>query len=232
MPLFVGTSGYAYPAWKGRFYPAKLPAKQMLGYYAERFPAVEMNNTFYKLPTAASLTATAAGVPAGFRFAVKAPQQITHIRRLKDADAAVAELLESIPALGDRLGPLLFQLPPNLKKDADRLRTFLTLLPKTVRAAFEFRHPSWFDDEVFGLLRASGAALCLAEADDDLGVPAVATAGWGYLRLRRAEYDDQFLKAWAKRVREFGWSDTFVFFKHEDEANGPRFAARFRELVG
>jgi uncharacterized protein YecE (DUF72 family) len=162
---------------------------------------------------------------------LKAPQQITHRQGLRDAEDAVSHLLEAAGALKDRLGPLLFQLPPNLKKDVPRLRAFLALLPSERRAAFEFRHPSWFDDEVFGLLRAHQAALCIAEAEDDLEVPFVATADWGYLRLRRPDYGDAELKAWAKRVREQDWRDTFVFFRHEDEGKGPQMATRFLELA-
>lgn len=232
MTLYVGTSGYSYPKWKGSFYPAKLPAKQMLRFYAERFRAVEANNTFYALPKPAALEAWAGDVPAGFRFVLKAPQKITHIQRLRDAGDAVAAFLEVGGALKGRLGPLFFQLPPNFKKDVPRLAAFLDLLPSGCRAAFEFRHPSWFDAEVFGLLRERHVALCVADADDELEVPFVATAGWGYLRLRRAEYDDAALKAWVERVTGQGWGEAFVFFKHEDTGTGPRFAARFLELAG
>lgn len=231
MTAYVGTSGFSYPKWKGRFYPAKLPAKQMLGFYAGRFRAVEINSSFYKLPTAAALEEWAAQVPADFRFALKAPQRITHIKRLTDAAELVAEFLEVAAALKERLGPLLFQLPPNFKKDAPRLRAFLSLLPPGCRAAFEFRHASWFDDEVFGLLRAHGASLCIADETDDLPVPVVATADWGYLRLRRPDYDDAALAAWAERMTAQPWGDAFVFFKHEDTGAGPRFAARLLELM-
>ncbi|MFO0850999.1 MAG: DUF72 domain-containing protein [Gemmataceae bacterium] len=231
MTLYVGTSGYSYPKWKGSFYPAKLPAKQMLRFYAERFRAVEANNTFYALPKPAALEAWAAEVPAGFRFVLKSPQKITHIQRLRDAGEAVAAFLEVGGVLKERLGPLFFQLPPNFKKDVPRLAAFLDLLPAGCRAAFEFRHASWFDDEVFGLLHQRQVALCVADADDELEVPFVATAGWGYLRLRRAEYDDKALKAWVKRVKGQGWGEAFVFFKHEDTGTGPRFAARFLELA-
>src|SRR5206468_4820506 len=161
----------------------------------------------------------------------KAPQRITHIQRLKDADASVASLLEAAGVLKERLGPLLFQLPPNLKKDVPRLRTFLALLPSQRRAAFEFRHPSWFDEEVFELLRDHQAALCIAEAENDLEIPFVATAAWGYLRLRRPDYGDAELKTWVKQVREQDWRDAFVFFKHEDEGKGPQMAKRFLELA-
>jgi uncharacterized protein YecE (DUF72 family) len=230
--FYVGTSGYGYKEWKGSFYPNDLPAKQMLRYYAERLDAVEMNNTFRRMPTSSALAAVAPEVPPEFQFAMKAPQQITHFRRLKNCREPVEELLAAAKALKKRLGPLLFQLPPNFKKDLPRLREFLKLLPKRTRAAFEFRHASWFDDEVFGLLRKRNVALCYAEEEESVEVPFVATADWGYLRLRLAEYGDADLKRWVKRVREQDWKDAFVFFKHEDEANGPRFAKRFLELAG
>jgi uncharacterized protein YecE (DUF72 family) len=231
MNLYVGTSGYSYKEWKGTFYPKDLPNKQMLRHYGERFRAVEINNTFYRMPEASVLEAWAGEVPADFKFVLKAPQQITHRQRLKDTGDLVARLLEAARALKERLGPLLFQLPPNLKKDVPRLREFLALLPSQRPAAFEFRHASWFDEEVFGLLRDHQAALCIAEAENGLEVPFVATAGWGYLRLRRPDYGDAELKAWVQRVRGQGWRDAFVFFKHEDKGTGPQLAKRFLELA-
>ena len=231
MTLYVGTSGYSYKPWKGKFYPKDLPDKQMLRFYGEHFRSVEINNTFYRMPKASVLEAWAEEVPADFRFVIKASQRITHMKRLKDAAEPVSILLEVAGVLQERLGPLLFQLPPNMKKDTPRLREFLALLPPERRAAFEFRHPSWFDEEVFGLLRDHQAALCTAEAEDDLEVPFVATADWGYLRLRRLDYDDAALKKWAKRVQQQDWRDTFVFFKHEDEGKGPEFAKRFLEMA-
>jgi uncharacterized protein YecE (DUF72 family) len=231
MHFHVGTSGYSYKEWKGSFYPEKLPAKQMLGFYAERFRTVEINNTFYRPPTASVLESWAGQVPADFRFVLKAPQDITHVKRLRDAGELVSSLVEVAGVLKERLGPLLFQLPPNFGKDVPRLRAFLALLPPRCRAAFEFRHASWFDDEVFGLLRAHGAALCVADADDDLDVPFVATADWGYLRLRRPAYDDATLASWAERMRKQNWNDAFVFFKHEDAGTGPKLATRLLELL-
>jgi len=231
MNFYVGTSGYAYPKWKGGFYPAKMPAKEMLSYYASRFRAVEINNTFYKPPEASVLEGWAGQVPADFRFAFKAPQKITHIKRLKDVGELVSSFLEAAGTLKKRLGPLLFGLPPNFKKDVPRLREFLALLKPGCRAAMEFRHPSWFDDEVFGLLRKHQTALCIADAEDDLEVPFVATADWGYLRLRRPDYDNAALKAWAARMKAQAWSDCFVFFKHEDTGTGPKFAARLLEVL-
>jgi len=231
MNFHVGTSGYSYPKWKGRFYPAKLPAKEMLSFYATRFRAVEINNTFYRPPVAAVLEAWTAQVPADFRFVLKAPQAITHIRRLADAGALVASLLATASALKEHLGPILFQLPPNLQKDVPRLRAFLALLPAGCRAALEFRHPSWFDDQVFGLLRNHQTALCVADAGDDLEVPLLPTADWGYVRLRRPDYDDAALTAWAARLKAQDWRDCFVFFKHEDTGKGPQRAARLLELL-
>ena len=231
MNLYVGTSGYSYKEWKGTFYPEDLAPKQMLAFYGERFRTVEINNTFYRMPRASVLEAWAGEVPADFKFVLKASQRITHMQRLKEAGDSVSYLLEVAGALKERLGPLLFQLPPNLKKDAARLREFLALLPPECRAAFEFRNQSWFDEEVFELLRDHQATLCIAEADDDLEVPFVATAEWGYLRLRRPDYGDVELKAWVDRVREQAWRDAFVFFKHEDEGKGPQMAKRFLELA-
>jgi uncharacterized protein YecE (DUF72 family) len=231
MSFYVGTSGYSYPKWKGSFYPAKMNAREMLGFYATRFRTVEINNTFYRPPEPSVLQAWAGQVPAEFRFALKAPQKITHIRRLTGVGELVSSFLEVAGTLKERLGPFLFQLPPNLKKDVPRLREFLALLTPGCRAAMEFRHPSWFDDEVFGLLRDHQTALCVANADDDLEVPFVATADWGYLRLRRADYDDAALAAWAARMKAHRWRDCFVFFKHEDAGKGPQMASRLLNVL-
>ena len=231
MNLYVGTSGYSYPKWKGKFYPKELPAQQMLRYYASHFRAVEINSTFYRMPEPSSLGGWAADVPKDFVFTFKAPQQITHRLRLKNAGDPARRFLNAVSGLRRRLGPLLFQLAPNMKKDAQRLRDFLALLPSRCRAAFEFRHSSWLDEEIFQLLREHSAALCIAEADDDLKVPFVRTADWGYLRLRRAEYTDRELRARLKRIHEQKWTDAFVFFKHEDEGKGPRFANRLLALA-
>jgi uncharacterized protein YecE (DUF72 family) len=230
MSLYVGTSGYSYKRWKGSFYPKDLPDKKMLAYYGERFRTVEINNTFYRLPKASVLEAWAEAVPADFKFVLKASQRITHMKRLKDADELVSYLLETAGVLKERLGPLLFQLPPNMKKDVARLSAFLALLPSHRRAAFEFRHQSWFDEEVFAVLRDHQAALCIAEAEGELEIPFMATADWGYLRLRMPEYSDAELKTWVKQIQKPAWRDAFVFFKHEDEGKGPEFAKRFLEM--
>ena len=225
MRVLTGTSGFSYKEWKGSFYPEDLPADAMLRYYAERLPAVEINNTFYRMPKAELLASWAEQVPDGFRFVLKASQRITHFKRLKDVSEEVGYFLRVAATLGDRLGPILFQLPPNLKKDLPRLSAFLDVLPAATRAAVEFRHASWFEDDVFEALRARGAALCVAE-DEDLATPLVATAGWGYLRLRRPDYGGPEVQAWADRVRGQSWEDAYVFFKHEDAGAGPRLAVQ------
>lgn len=229
MRVFVGTSGYSYKEWKGNFYPKDLPEKNMLPFYAERFQTVEINNTFYRMPSETVLSRWAEEVPEGFAFALKAPRRITHEMRLKDAEDAVSYFLKTASVLGKKLGPILFQLPPFSKKDLPRLRDFLSLLPRERRAAFEFRHVSWFDHEVYQALGSQGAALCLAETDED-DTPLISTATWGYLRLRRKEYGERELHAWADRIRDQRWDDAFVFFKHEEEGRGPKLAARFIEL--
>src|SRR5256885_657232 len=231
MNLYVGTSGYSYKEWKGSFYPEDLPDKQMLRYYGERFRSVEINNTFYRMPKASVLEAWSQEVPGDFKFVLKAPQRITHMQRLKDTGDSMAFLLKTAAVLNDRLGPLLFRLPPYLKKDVPRLREFLPLVPRERRCGFEFRHESWFDEEVFALLREQQAALCIAQAEDGVEVPFVSTANWGYLRLRRPDYGDMELKAWGDRIRSQNWGNAFIFFKHEDEGKGPQMAKRFLELA-
>lgn len=225
MRVLVGTSGYSYKEWKGSFYPEDLPADEMLRYYAGRLTAVEINNTFYRMPSEKLLAGWAGQVPEGFRFALKASQQITHRLRLKEAGEPVSYFFNVASTLGERLGPVLFQLPPNLKKDLPRLASFLALLPPGSRSAFEFRHASWFEADVFEELRSHGAALCIAE-DEDLATPLEATAGWGYLRLRRQDYVESDISAWAGKLRAQPWSETYVFFKHEEAGAGPRLAAQ------
>jgi uncharacterized protein YecE (DUF72 family) len=231
MNLYAGTSGFSYNEWKGKLYPKDLPARQMLPFYSERFRTVEINSTFNGTPKTSVVERWAKAVRGDFKFALKAPKEITHVKRLKDAGDLVAKLLEAAGALSEHQGPVLFQLPPTSKKDMPRLRAFLAQLPSQRCAAFEFRHPSWFDDEVLGLLRDHRAALCVADAEGDLEVPFVATADWGYLRLRQPDYSDVELKAWVKRVQEQDWRSAFVFFKHEDEGKGPQLAQRFMELA-
>ena len=232
MKVRAGTSGYSYKEWKGNFYPADLPTTGMLAYYAKQLSTVEINNTFYRMPTAKMLLGWAEQVPDGFAFVLKAPRRITHDKRLKGAQEDIAYLVKTMAALGSKRGPLLFQTPPFFRKDLSCLRDFLGLLPREMQAALEFRHQSWFDDEVFAVLRGHNAALCLADADNELEIPFVATAAWGYLRLRRPDYSDADLADWAQRIAGQPWTEAFVFFKHEDAGKGPQLATRFLERVG
>jgi uncharacterized protein YecE (DUF72 family) len=231
MNLYVGTSGYSYPKWKGKFYPTDLPAKGMLHYYGEQFRSVESNGTFRQMPKPEVIEKWTEQVPTDFKFALKAPQRITHIKRLKDSKDLAANLFEVAAVLKKRLGPILFQLPPNFKKDIARLSDFLALLPKPGQAAFEFRHETWFDPETFDLLKKHKVALCIAEADSELKVPFFATANWGYLRLRKENYTDAELKAWVKEVQKQNWSEAYVYFRHEDTAKGPQFARKLLEFA-
>ena len=230
MRVVAGTSGFSFPEWKGAFYPADIPEARWLGFYAGRLPAVEINNTFYRMPSAAMLAGWRDQVPASFRFALKAPQRVTHRLRLKDAADPVAHFHRVAAELGERLGPALYQLPPNARKDLPRLADFLAVLPASARVAFEFRHRSWFSDDVYQALRARNAALCVAESED-LEVPLVATADFGYLRLRREEYGPGEIAAWCERIRDQPWGEAFVFFKHEDPEKGPRLAAALVALA-
>ncbi len=214
--------------------PADLKEADFLAYYAGRLGAVEINNTFYRMPKESLLADWAARVPEAFTFVLKAPQKITHMKRLKDAGEEVGYFLRTANVLGPRLGPTLFQLPPNLKADQSRLRDFLAFIPRTWRAAFEFRHPSWLADGTYALLREHGAALVCAEMDAEESAaapPLVPTASWGYLRLRRADYSAADLAAWAERTLAQPWDAAFVFFKHEDAGTGPRLAAEFGAIV-
>ena len=230
MNLFVGTSGFSYKGWKGPFYPEKLASKDMLSYYGGQLPAVEINNTFYRIPKREVFENWAAQVPESFRFSVKASRRITHFKRLNDTDEVLDYLLSGAAVLGDRLGVLLFQLPPNFKVDLERLKTFLDTVPRDVRAAFEFRHDSWRDEAVHDALRDHGAALVIADTDDE-DAEIVSTASWGYLRLRKTDYTDQQTTAWAKKVAAAEWDDAFVFFKHEDAGVGPLMAKKFLEAA-
>lgn len=232
MDLYVGTSGFSYKEWKGSFYPEKIPAKEMLGYYASRLPAVEINNTFYRLPQKSMLENWKEQVPEGFRFSVKASQKITHFKRLNGVLDETNYLLDTAAALGDRLGPILFQLPPNMKKDLPRLEAFLNGLPNGTKATWEFRHPTWLEDDVLELLSRNNHALCIADTDDMPVTHVDKTADWGYLRLRRVNYSDENLAEWLQRVRDQNWREAFVFFKHEDEGTGPRLAGEFLTLAG
>ena len=229
--LFAGGSGYSYKEWCGTFYPEKLKPDAMLGWYAERLPAVEINNTFYRMPAAAMLEHWVQATPAEFRFAIKASRRITHIARLKDtARDSVDYLYKQLAALGDKRGPVLFQLPPNLKKDLPRLLDFLQMLPARHRAAFEFRNDTWFDDEVYAALRDAGAVLAASEREDGSPPPLEPTADWGYVRLRLEEYADDALRDWAQRLAATEWNEIYVFFMHEPTA--PAYAASLMRHVG
>jgi uncharacterized protein YecE (DUF72 family) len=223
----TGTSGFNYPEWKGRFYPADLPSAQMLAYYAGCFPTVEINYTFYRMPSPRLLEGWAAQVPDDFTFTLKAPRRITHDSRLRHCGDLVRGFCEAAAVLGPRLGVLLFQLAPSLKCDLEVFDAFLADLPPRVRAAFEFRHPSWLDSAVYDRLRARNLALCLADSADR-HTPFEVTADYGYVRLRDEGYDDAALAEWASRVGgEPAWRDAFVYFKHEDEGRGPELARTF-----
>jgi uncharacterized protein YecE (DUF72 family) len=223
--LLAGASGYSFKEWKGSFYPADMKPEGMLAFYGERLPTVEINNTFYQMPKTAVLETWVSSTPPDFRFAIKASRRITHLSRLKADSAAdsVAYLYKTLAALGSKRGPVLFQLPPFLKKDLPRLQDFLALLPEDHTAAFEFRNESWFSDDVFAALKSAGASLCLSEREDSAPPPLVETASWGYVRLRLEEYSDADLEAWAGRLAGTGWREVFVYFMHEPTA--PAYAA-------
>ena len=219
--VLAGASGYAFKEWQGTFYPEKIKSDEMLAFYAARLPTVEINNTFYRMPKPAVLENWAQSTPPEFRFAIKASRRITHDARIKaDAADSVAYLYRMLGSLPDKLGAVLFQLPPNLKKDLPRLDAFLQMLPAGHRAAFEFRNESWFDDDTYALLRRAGAALVLSEREDNAPPPLVETAPWGYLRLRLEQYSDEDLKRWAERIAATSWNETFVYFMHEPTAPG------------
>ncbi len=228
--LYIGTSGYSYKEWKGNFYPEDLSDKEFLKFYGTKLNSVEINNTFYRLPKESVVTAWGEQVPKTFRFSVKASQKITHIKRLKEVGDETEYLMRTARVLGEQLGVVLFQLPPNMKKDIDRLKTFFRLLTGDVKIALEFRHPSWFDDETYALLKENNSSMCIADFDEKLEVPFVSTADWGYLRLRREGYTTSELKKWKKRVDEQEWKTAFVFFKHEDAGIGPKLAVKFGSL--
>jgi uncharacterized protein YecE (DUF72 family) len=227
----VGTSGYSYPEWRGHFYPERFPAGRMLPYYAERFDTVELNNTFYRMPTAKAVGGWEEATPAGFVFALKAPRRVTHDARLRDVAEPLRFFLDTARTLGDKLGPLLFQLPPTFRKDAGRLGDLLALIPPGFRVALEVRHASWLDDEVYALLRARNAALCIADTETGT-TPVVPTADWGYLRLRDQGYAPGELRDWARTASRPEWRDAFVYFKHEETGTGPALARELLDLLG
>jgi uncharacterized protein YecE (DUF72 family) len=229
MKLWIGTSGFQYPEWKGKFYPEALPASKMLAFYAERFPSTEINYTFRRIPAAKTILNWTSGTPARFRFSFKAPQRITHFSKLRGCQEVLEVFAKAISAADEKLGPVLFQLPPNFVKDVEVLRAFLADTPTGLRAAFEFRHESWFDDAVFQVLREANAAFCIAE-NEELATPVAATADFGYLRLRREDYTTAQIKKWAASIKDQQrtWSEAFVYFKHEERGVGPGFARKMQ----
>ena len=229
--LLAGASGYSFKEWKGTFYPEKMKPEQMLPFYSQRLPTVEINNTFYQMPKAAVLENWARSTPESFKFAIKASRRITHMSRLKAESAAdsVNFLYRNLAALGAKRGPVLYQLPPFLKKDVARLADFLAILPADHRAAFEFRNESWFSDEVYDALKGAGAALCLSEREDNAPPPLVESAPWGYVRLRLETYSDDDLALWARRLAATGWQEIYVYFMHEPTA--PGYAQRLMSFV-
>ena len=228
--VFVGTSGYNYPEWRGTFYPEKFSTDKMLAYYAERFPTVEINYTFYRMPTEKLLTGWAAGTPDGFSFTLKAPRRITHDAKLQRCEDTLQAFCRTAQTLGPKLAVLLFQLPPNFKKNAVVLRDFVELLPEGTRAAFEFRHESWLDLETYDTLRARNVALCVADSEK-LSTPVEVTADYAYFRLRDEGYQQTDIERWAQVIKTLPVPQAFVYFKHEEQGLGPEFAKRLIALL-
>ncbi|MGH7617596.1 MAG: DUF72 domain-containing protein [Gemmatimonadaceae bacterium] len=233
MKLHAGTSGFAFKEWKGPFYPPDLKDDAMLAFYASRFPTVEINNTFYRLPKESVLQSWASQVPGSFTFAIKASQRITHFARLKpEAASAVEFLLKNSAALGPGLGPILFQLPPNMKVDVDRLRAFLALLPADRKYTMEFREESWFHDDVYALLRERDVPMCIID-QPDFSSPVAPTASWGYVRLHRFDYDAPALEQWHRTIASQPWNEAYVYFKHDEGiGSGPPAVDAFRRIAG
>jgi uncharacterized protein YecE (DUF72 family) len=233
MNHWIGTSGFQYPEWKGPFYPKDLPASKMLGFYADRFPTTEVNYSFRRIPSPKTIQNWWAGTPERFKFSLKAPQKVTHFAKLRNCGDTMRYFCQVICDLEGKLGPVLFQLPPNFKKDTGLLGAFLEDVPAGLRAAFEFRNPSWFDEEVFALLNSKNIALCIAESAD-LSTPVVATADYGYLRLRREDYSDADMERWATAIKEKEevWPDVFVYLKHEESGIGPKLALQLMGMLG
>lgn len=233
MNHWIGTSGFQYAEWKGTFYPEKMPTAKMLPYYAERLSTTEINYSFHRIPSTKTIEGWYQATPPRFKFSLKAPQKVTHWAKLRNCGDTIRFFQQVISDLEAKLGPVLFQLPPTIKKDAGLLESFLTDVPDGMRCAFEFRDPSWFDDEIYALLRRRNLALCIAESEK-LVTPDVATADYGYLRLRREDYMEADVARWAEvvRARNGVWSDAFVYFKHEDSGIGPKLAMRMMKVLG
>ena len=226
----IGTSGFSYKEWCGIFYPEKLSGPKMLAFYGQRFPTVEINYTFRAMPRRPMLEKWCGDTPENFRFALKAPERMTHTAKLKNVENAAGYFIETAKVLGERLGPALFQLPPTFKKDLVVLREFLAMLNRRIPAAFEFRNKSWLEDDVFTALSEADCALCIAESDK-LATPVVRTASYSYLRLRRENYDDSGLAEWAKQIKQLNTecSDVFVYLKHATGA--PALVEKLTALV-
>ncbi len=232
MELWIGTSGFQYAEWKGTFYPADLPTAKMLPYYAERFSTTEVNYTFHRIPSGKTIEAWWKTTPERFKFSLKAPQKVTHWAKLRNCGDTLRYFHQVVCDLEKKLGCVLFQLPPTLKKDAALLEAFLADVPDGMRAVFEFRDAAWFSDDVFELLKRKNLALCIADSEK-LATPDVATADYGYLRLRREDYQDADIARWADAIkaRSGVWSDAFVYFKHEESGIGPKFAKQMIDLL-
>jgi uncharacterized protein YecE (DUF72 family) len=231
MKIYIGTSGFGYKEWKGIFYPEKIAPKEMLRFYSEHFNTVEVNNTFYHMPTEGLLPSWAGQVPDNFVFAFKAPQIITHLKRLRNVEEETEYLFRTLSLLDRKLGPVLFQFPKSFQADRPQLEAFLDLIPPNNSCAFDFRSPSWHGTEILDLLKERRCSLCLEDTDDNPTREITGTASWGYLRLRRTEYSEADLSQWLERILKQKWEKAFVFFKHEEEALGPQRAIRFQELI-
>ena len=231
MRYLIGTSGYNYPEWRGSFYPEKFPTAKMLAFYAEHFTTVEVNYTFYRVPTPALLEGWAKGTPETFTFTLKAPRRITHDSKLQRCEDLTQTFCRTARTLGSKLGALLFQLPPTFKRDDGVLSAFLELIPEGTRAAFEFRHTSWHDDTVFAALKQHNVAVCVADSEK-MSTPVVATADYAYFRLRDEGYQRADIERWASVIKSQPIpGDAFVYFKHEEQGKGPEFAKMLMELL-
>lgn len=231
MRVFVGTSGYSYKEWKGSFYPEKFSEKNMLGYYSERFNTVEINNTFYKMPKKDVLLSWKNQVNDEFRFVIKANKRLTSFKSVEDIRESFKWFNDNINVMEKNLGVVLFQFPKFIKQNMEKLEGLLSLIPGTMKSAFEFKSNTWFTEEVYNLLRNRNSALTISETDDENNPELIQTADWGYLRLRRTDYDTNLLKDWSEKIHKQNWNETYIFFKHEDEALGPKYAMEFNKYI-
>lgn len=231
MRVFTGTSGYSYKEWKGSFYPEKFSEKNMLGYYSQHFNTVEINNTFYKMPKKDVLLSWKNQVNDDFRFVIKANKRLTAFKNIEDIKDSFKWFCDNIDVMGKSLGVVLFQFPPFIKINTEKLEGLLSIRPDTLKSAFEFKSSTWFTEEVFGLLRSRNCALTISETDEEKDPELIHTADWGYLRLRRADYNPEILKSWSEKIYMQNWNEAYIFFKHEDEALGPKFAMEFNKYI-